>query len=222
MNVFLITLNSTRRSSNRINDLACVACCSKVKIFGFHSWTCVFALRQQEGRALLEECLLISERFNGKEHPSLVPHLVNLANSYSRSKNFAEAERLLRISLQILGKNAPPDDPSITFPMLNLAVVLFNLHRDEEAERLAVDVLNFREKAFGKESIPVGKCINLHSADWLCLFLLSPLTRYNFITWSLLVSFLDREWFCFCHFCSVHLCCRWGSGLFGVYSIPTS
>ncbi|XP_073032745.1 uncharacterized protein [Primulina eburnea] len=116
--------------------------------------------RQQEGRALLEECLLISERFNGKEHPSLVPHLVNLATSYSRSKSFAEAERLLRISLQILGKNAPPDDPSITFPMLNLAVVLFNLHRDEEAERLAMDVLHFREKVFGKESIPVGEALD--------------------------------------------------------------
>ncbi|XP_073125999.1 uncharacterized protein [Henckelia pumila] len=116
--------------------------------------------RQQEGRLLLEECLLISERFDGKAHPSSVPHLVNLATSYSRSKNFAEAERLLRISLQILGKNAPPDDPSITFPMLNLAVVLFNLHRDEEAERLAMDVLHFREKAFGKESVPVGEALD--------------------------------------------------------------
>ncbi|KAK4384835.1 hypothetical protein Sango_2607500 [Sesamum angolense] len=102
--------------------------------------------RAQEGRMLLEECLLISERFKGKEHPSLVPHLVNLATSYSRSKNFAEAERLLRISLQILMKTVPPDDPSITFPMLNLAVTLYNLHRDEEAEKLALDVLSIRER----------------------------------------------------------------------------
>ncbi|KZV46055.1 nephrocystin-3 [Dorcoceras hygrometricum] len=116
--------------------------------------------RQQEGRAMLEECLLMSEKVNGKKHPSLVPHLVNLASSYSRSKNFAEAERLLRISLQILGKNAPPGDPSITFPMLNLAVVLFNLHRYEEAERLAMDVLHLRENAFGKESVPVGEALD--------------------------------------------------------------
>ncbi|KAL8049427.1 hypothetical protein ABFX02_06G020100 [Erythranthe guttata] len=116
--------------------------------------------RGEEGRALLEECFLISEKLKGKENPSSVPHLVNLATSYSRSKNFAEAERLLRISLQIMMKTVPPDDPSITFPMLNLAVTLYNLHRDEEAERLALDALSIREKAFGKESLPVGEALD--------------------------------------------------------------
>lgn len=115
--------------------------------------------RGAEGRALLEECLLRSEKSKGKDHPTLVPHLVNLATSYSGSKNFAEAERLLRISLQIMMKNVPPDDPSITFPMLHLAVALYNLHRDEEAESLAADVLRIREEAFGKDSLPVGKPI---------------------------------------------------------------
>ncbi|KAH6804103.1 Tetratricopeptide repeat superfamily protein [Perilla frutescens var. frutescens] len=116
--------------------------------------------RGEEGRALLEECLFISEKSKGKHHPSLVPHLINLATSYSQSKNFAEAERLLRISLQIMMKNVPPDDPSITFPMLNLAVTLYNLRRDEEAEELAADVLYIREKAFGKESLPVGETLD--------------------------------------------------------------
>ncbi|KAL3846165.1 hypothetical protein ACJIZ3_003568 [Penstemon smallii] len=116
--------------------------------------------RGEEGRTLLEECLLISEKFNGKDHPNLVPHLANLATSYSRSKNFVEAERLLRKSLQIVMETMPPDDPSITFPMLHLAVVLYNLHHDEEAERLALDVLRIREKAFGKESLPVGEALD--------------------------------------------------------------
>lgn len=116
--------------------------------------------RGGEGRALLEECLLITEKSRGNHHPSLVPHLVNLATSYSSLKNFAEAERLLRISLQIMMKNVPPDDPSITFPMLHLAVTLYNLHRDEEAERLAADVLRIREQAFGKESLPVGETLD--------------------------------------------------------------
>ncbi|KAL3630712.1 hypothetical protein CASFOL_023696 [Castilleja foliolosa] len=116
--------------------------------------------RGEEGRALLEECLLISEKCKGKDNPSLVPHLVNLATSYSRSKNYAESERLLRISLQIMTKSVPPDDPSITFPMLHLAVTLYNLRRDEEAERLAMDVLCIREKAFGNESLPVGEALD--------------------------------------------------------------
>lgn len=112
--------------------------------------------RGREGRALLEECLLITEKHKGKDHPSSVTHLINLATSYSRSKNFVEAERLLRRSLQIMGSNVSPDDQAITFPMLNLAVTLYNLNRNEEAEQLALEVLRVREKAFGKESLPVG------------------------------------------------------------------
>ncbi|CAA0813033.1 Tetratricopeptide repeat (TPR)-like superfamily protein [Striga hermonthica] len=116
--------------------------------------------RGEEGRILLEECLSITTKCKGNDDPSLVPHLVNLATSYSRFKNYAEAERLLRISLQIMKKNVAPDDPSITFPMLDLAVTLFSLHRDEEAERLAMDVLGLREKAFGKDSVPVGEALD--------------------------------------------------------------
>ncbi|XP_057472742.1 uncharacterized protein LOC130761262 [Actinidia eriantha] len=116
--------------------------------------------RGNEGRELLGECLFIAEKYKGKEHPSLVPHLVNLATSYSNSKNFVEAERLLRRSLQIMLKTVDSDDQSITFPMLNLAVTLHNLHQYAEAEELALEVLRIREKAFGKESIPVGEALD--------------------------------------------------------------
>lgn len=108
---------------------------------------------------MLEESLLITEKYKGKEHPSLVTHFVNLATSYSRSKNFVEAERLLRMSLEIMGKAVGPDDQSLTYPMLHLAVTLYNLKRNEEAEQLALDVLHIREKAFGKDSLPVGKLV---------------------------------------------------------------
>ncbi|XP_058095856.1 uncharacterized protein LOC131241166 isoform X2 [Magnolia sinica] len=116
--------------------------------------------REHEGRQLLEECLLISERYKGKEHPGSVTHLLNLASSYSRSKNFVEAERLLRTSLQIMSRTVGPDDQSITVPMLHLAVVLYHLRRDEEAEGLALEVVRIREKAFGKQSLPVGEALD--------------------------------------------------------------
>ncbi|KAK9293216.1 hypothetical protein L1049_021205 [Liquidambar formosana] len=116
--------------------------------------------RGQEGRELLEECLLITEKYKGKEHPSSVTHLLNLATSYSHSKNFVEAERLLRISLQIMMKTLDPNDPSITFPMLHLAVTLYHLKRNEEAEQLALEALHIREEAFGKESLPVGEALD--------------------------------------------------------------
>ncbi|THG19417.1 hypothetical protein TEA_003888 [Camellia sinensis var. sinensis] len=116
--------------------------------------------RGKEGRKLLEECLFITEKYKGKEHPSLVTYLVNLATSFSCSKNFVEAERLLRRSLQIMLKTVGPNDQSITFPMLNLAVTLHNLNQHEEAEQVAVEVLRIREKAFGKESLPVGEALD--------------------------------------------------------------
>lgn len=67
-----------------------------------------------------------------------------------------ESERLLRSTLNIMKKTVGPNDPSTTFPMLQLAVTLYNLKQDEEAERLALKVLHIREKAFGNSSLPVG------------------------------------------------------------------
>ncbi|KAK4734724.1 hypothetical protein R3W88_008985 [Solanum pinnatisectum] len=116
--------------------------------------------RGEEGRMLLEECLLITEKFKGEGHPSSVSHLVNLATSYSQSKLFAEAERLLRMSLQIMFKNVSPDDQTITFPMLHLAVTLYNLNCNEEAEKHALEVLRIRERAFGENSLPVGEALD--------------------------------------------------------------
>ncbi|XP_073110514.1 uncharacterized protein [Elaeis guineensis] len=116
--------------------------------------------REQEGRELLEECLLITERYKGMEHPSSVTHVLNLATSHSRSKNFVEAERLLRTCLHIMSKTAGPTDRSITVPMLHLAVTLYHLKRDEEAESLATEVLHIRENAYGKESLPVGEALD--------------------------------------------------------------
>ncbi|KAI3756941.1 hypothetical protein L6452_04473 [Arctium lappa] len=115
--------------------------------------------REKEGRQLLEECLSITKKYKGEEDPSFVTHLTNLATSYSRSKNYVEAERLLRSGLRILKKTVGPDDPSITFTMLQLAVTLYNLKQDEEAEQLALEVLRIREKAFGDASLPVGEAL---------------------------------------------------------------
>ncbi|GLT48255.1 hypothetical protein SLA2020_218900 [Shorea laevis] len=116
--------------------------------------------RWKEGQELLEECLLITEKFKGKDHPSLATHYQNLATSYSRLKNFAMAEHLLRASMDVISKAEGPDHPSITFPMLHLAVTLYHLKRDEEAEQLALEALHIREKAFGKDSLPVGEALD--------------------------------------------------------------
>ncbi|KMZ66141.1 hypothetical protein ZOSMA_2G01530 [Zostera marina] len=116
--------------------------------------------RNQEGRELLEECLLIAEKCKGEDHPSLVTHIINLATSHSHSKNLAEAERLLRVGLRLISKTVGVKDQSITVPMLHLAIVLYNLKRDKEAERYALEALNIREEAFGMQSLPVAEALD--------------------------------------------------------------
>ncbi|XP_076908510.1 uncharacterized protein LOC143565420 isoform X2 [Bidens hawaiensis] len=116
--------------------------------------------REEEGRELLGKCLSITKKYKGEDDPSFITHITNLATSYSRSKNYVEAERLLRSSLEIMKKTVGPDDPSITFVMLQLAVTLYNMNHDEEAEQLALEVLHVREKAFGDASLPVGEALD--------------------------------------------------------------
>ncbi|KAI3893681.1 hypothetical protein MKX03_032097 [Papaver bracteatum] len=116
--------------------------------------------REDEGRKLLGECLLITEKYKGNEHPNLVTHLINLATSYSRSKNHAEAERLLRFALQIMRKTVELNEQSISIPMLHLAVTLYHLRQDDEAEHLALEVVRIREEAFGKDSLLVGEALD--------------------------------------------------------------
>lgn len=107
--------------------------------------------------------------------------MINLANSYSRSKNYADAENLLRRSLQIMIKQKGTDDQSISFPMLHLAVTLYHLKKDEEAEKLALEVLRIREKAFGKDSLPVGKLS------------LTSLKTCSGSSYSILLHFIDEH-----------------------------
>ncbi|KAL5719043.1 hypothetical protein ACHQM5_011877 [Ranunculus cassubicifolius] len=114
--------------------------------------------REKEGRELLKECLLITEKHKGIGHPSSVTHLLNLATSYSRSKNFVEAERLQRESLRILGLES--EDPSISVPMLSLAITLYHLKRDIEAEHFALEALKIRERAFGENSLLVAEALD--------------------------------------------------------------
>ncbi|MCL7041331.1 hypothetical protein MKW94_000653 [Papaver nudicaule] len=118
-----------------------------------------------KGGQLLGDCLLITEKYKGNEHPNLVTHLINLASSYSRSKNYAEAERLLRSSLQIMRKAVELIDQSISVSMLHLVVTLYHLSWDDEADHLALEVVRIRGEAFGKDSLFVGprkkKCLTV-------------------------------------------------------------
>ncbi|KAF9600802.1 hypothetical protein IFM89_012541 [Coptis chinensis] len=116
--------------------------------------------REHEGRELLKECLLTTEKYNGNEHPSSVTHLLNLATSYSRSKNFVEAERLQREGFRIMETAMGSEDPSITVPMLSLAVTLYHLKRDVEAEQFALEAVRIHERAVGNKSLIYAEALD--------------------------------------------------------------
>ncbi|KAJ4781803.1 Nephrocystin-3 [Rhynchospora pubera] len=116
--------------------------------------------RLREGREVLQESHLINQKRWGIGHPSSVAHLMNLATSYSRSKNYIEAERLLRTSLNIMSKSLGPANQATTVPMVHLAVILFHLKQFEEAESLALEAWRIREITFGPESGPVGEALD--------------------------------------------------------------
>ncbi|XP_031499556.1 uncharacterized protein LOC116263877 isoform X2 [Nymphaea colorata] len=121
---------------------------------------------EQEGRAILEECLLATEKIKGHGHPNSVMHLLNLAASYSRSKNFVEAERLLRSSIRILVDAVGVAHPSVAVPMLDLSVALYHLHKNEEAETVALQALSIREEAYGRQSLLVGEVLDCLASIW--------------------------------------------------------
>ncbi|KAF9600793.1 hypothetical protein IFM89_012532, partial [Coptis chinensis] len=122
---------------------------------------------EHEGRELLKECLLTTEKYNGNEHPSSVTHLLNLATSYSRSKNFVEAEHLHREGLRIMETAMGSEDPSITVPMLSLAVTLYHLKQDVEAEQFALEAVRIHERAFGNKSLIYVLLANARKLDCL-------------------------------------------------------
>ena len=66
----------------------------------------------------------------------------------------------LRKFLQLKTKTAWPDDPEIASTMLCLATALTYSQRAEEAEKLAMQGLQIREKAFGEDSLLVGKLLS--------------------------------------------------------------
>ena len=123
--------------------------------FFFSNWD-LGAFRETESREVLHECLRIFQK-NGKEDWSLAKIMYNLGTSYLRSNDYVEAENFSRKSMEIFAKVKGPQHKAITIPMLPLAVTLHHLGRYEEAEKLALEALQIRENAFGKDSGHAGK-----------------------------------------------------------------
>jgi tetratricopeptide (TPR) repeat protein len=99
------------------------------------------------------EALAIRQRSLGKEHPSTLASMSNLANALWCQGKYGEVEEMQRLVLKGREKVLGGEHPNTLMSMNNLAVALGSRGRCEEAEEMHRLVLKGREKVLGKEHL---------------------------------------------------------------------
>jgi tetratricopeptide (TPR) repeat protein len=92
--------------------------------------------------------LAIDRNIYGNQHRSVATDLRNLASLLRKQGKDSEAEPLLRDSLQINRKHAPPGHPSMSFALFHLGALLNDTGRAREAEPLLREAAQIRHKHF--------------------------------------------------------------------------
>jgi tetratricopeptide (TPR) repeat protein len=84
---------------------------------------------------MYRRALEIREKSLGKDHPSVVTSLINLALLYMAQGKYDKAEPMYRRVLKINEKSPGKNHPSITTLSKNLAALLRKKDRKAEAQR---------------------------------------------------------------------------------------
>ncbi|GLB39577.1 putative patatin-like phospholipase [Lyophyllum shimeji] len=110
----------------------------------------------ENGQFLVAEKVVVTlvearKRMLGKDHPSTLTSIANLASTYRSQGRFEEAERLgvevVEATKQVLGKDHPDTLKSIA----NLASTYQSQGRFKEAERLGLEVVEATKRMLGKD-----------------------------------------------------------------------
>ncbi|PNP77903.1 hypothetical protein FNYG_08629 [Fusarium nygamai] len=105
-----------------------------------------------EGAAkLYRETLEAKEKVLGKEHPSTLMSMNNLALVLRKIGEYKEAEKMHRETLAMMKKVLGKEHPDTLSSMNNLASVLDDMGEYEEAEKIHRETLELKEKVLGKE-----------------------------------------------------------------------
>ncbi|KID73289.1 Kinesin light chain 1 [Metarhizium brunneum] len=105
----------------------------------------------QKAKQLHQQSLQLREKVLGKEHPSTLSSMNNLANMLSILEKDKEAEQMYYQTLQLREKVLGKEHPSTLDSMNNLAGVLLDLGKYKEAEKMYCQTLRLYEKVLGKE-----------------------------------------------------------------------
>ncbi|KAF2867143.1 hypothetical protein BDV95DRAFT_598272 [Massariosphaeria phaeospora] len=125
----------------------------KDKGFAWHTVSTVYFYegRSKEAEELDVQVMETSLRVLGKEHPSTLTSIANLASTFWNQGRWKEAEELdvqvMETRKRVLGK----EHPSTLTSMANLASTYRNQGRWKEAEELEVQVMETRKRVLGEE-----------------------------------------------------------------------
>jgi tetratricopeptide (TPR) repeat protein len=107
-----------------------------------------------------EQCLEVTRRRLGEEHPDVATSLNNLAELYRLQGRYKEAESLRLKCLEIEKQTLGEEHPQFASSLNNLAVLYRSQGKYESAEPLFLQVLELRKRLLGDNHPDVGSSLN--------------------------------------------------------------
>ncbi|MDZ8083694.1 MAG: tetratricopeptide repeat protein [Nostoc sp. DcaGUA01] len=98
-----------------------------------------------------EQCLKVTKKRLGEEHPSVATSLNNLAALYDSQGRYSEAEPLCIQALALRRKLLGEEHPEVAFSLTSLALLYRSQGRYSEAEPFCIQALALSRKLLGEE-----------------------------------------------------------------------
>ncbi len=107
-----------------------------------------------------QQCLELSKRLLGQDHPDFATSLNNLAALYYSKGRYGEAEPLLVQALELYKCLLGQDHPNVAQSLNNLALLYKSQRRYAEAEPLYLQALELRKRLLGQDHPDVAQSLN--------------------------------------------------------------
>ncbi|MEH2320876.1 tetratricopeptide repeat protein, partial [Nostoc sp.] len=130
-------------------------------------WAFLGNARFYNGQGLYEkaapwfrQCLEITKKRLGEEHPDVALSLNNLAYLYDSQGRYSEAEPIYIQALALTRKLLGEEHPDVALSLNNLAALYDSQGRYSEAEPIYIQVLALRRKLLGEEHPSIASSLN--------------------------------------------------------------
>jgi tetratricopeptide (TPR) repeat protein len=108
----------------------------------------------------LKQCLEVTKKRFGEEHPDVAQSLNNLALLYYSQGRYSEAEPLYLQALELRRRNLGEEHPHVATSLNNLALLYYSQGRYTEAEPLYLQALELRRRNLGEEHPDFAQSLN--------------------------------------------------------------